>query len=147
MEELNKYSYRELKSVEGLKVGRKGYGEIHFLEPVDLTTLDGLNELTDGQLVVFESRVAYVYPDGVEEGEDNPENAPLKPAPGHGLNVAAEIELEGCWPKDKATGEYIKDDSHPKTSSHLNRLKKVPGTTFISYDSILGRWVFQVPGF
>ncbi|TIA82922.1 hypothetical protein E3P89_00669 [Wallemia ichthyophaga] len=142
VDELNKYSYRELKSVEGLKVGRKGYGEIHFLEPVDLTTLDGLNELTDGQLVVFESRVAYVYPDGVEEGEDNPENAPLKPAPGRGLNVAAEIELEGCWPKDKATGEYIKDDSHPKTLSHLNRLKKV--SVGLALGAILFFWTYEL---
>lgn len=147
LDELNKYSYRELKSVEGLKVGRKGFGEIRFLEPVDLTSLDGLSEVIEGTLISFEHKVVYVYPESVEEGEDNPNNAPIKPAPGQGLNVSAEIELDGCWPKDKSTGEFIREENHPRLSTHLNRLKKVPGTTFISYESEPGRWKFQVPGF
>ena len=147
IEELNKYSYRELKLVEGLKVGRRSYGEIKFLSPVDLTTLNGLYELIEGKLVVFENRVAYVYPDSVDEGEDNPDLLPVKPPVGSGLNVKSEITLLGCWPKDKSTGEYIKVENHPKNTNHLNRLKKVPNTNFISYDAISGSWTFEVEGF
>ncbi len=134
---LKKASYDELSSFEGLVVGRVGYGEIHFLEPVDLTGLSKLGALL-GDVVRFDDKECSVYPDS--EDVD-------KPPPGSGLNVKARLVLERCWATDKATREPIKDASHPSAVKHLKRLKSMKDTHFEGFEMDSGKWTFTVDHF
>ncbi|KAL0950152.1 hypothetical protein HGRIS_010147 [Hohenbuehelia grisea] len=134
---LKKKGYSELSAFEGLIVGRKGYGEIHFLEPVDLTGLPKLGALF-GEVVRFDDKEGSVYPDS--EDVD-------KPQPGTGLNVKAKLVLERCWAADKATREPIKDEKHPSAVKHLKRLRNMKNTQFESFDIADGKWAFTVEHF
>lgn len=134
---LKTYGYEELSSFKDLVVGRVGYGEIHFLEPVDLTGLPKLGALL-GELVRFDDKECSVYPDGDEAD---------KPAPGTGLNVKARIILLRCWATDKATREPIKDEQVPAAVKHLKRLKSMKETRFESFDAKEGEWTFTVNHF
>lgn len=137
LEILKRKSYDELSSFEGLVVGRVGYGEIHFLEPVDLTGLPKLGALL-GELVRFDDKECSVYPDS--EDVD-------KPLPGSGLNVKARIILIRCWPLDKATREPIKDETHPSVIKHIRRLKHIKDTQFEDFEIEEGKWTFTVDHF
>ncbi|KAJ7068811.1 nucleoporin autopeptidase-domain-containing protein [Mycena amicta] len=134
---LRQAGYTKLSAFPDLVVGRVGYGEIQFLEPVDLTGLPKLNVLLGG-VVRFEDKECSVYPDS-DEVE--------KPPPGQGLNVRARMTLVRCWAVDKATREPIKDASHPSAVKHLKRLKNMKETTFESFDLSKGEWVFTVDHF
>lgn len=134
---LKKAGYDQLSSFEGLIVGRKGYGEIHFLEPVDLTGLPKLGALL-GEVVRFDDKECSVYPDS--EDVD-------KPPPGSGLNVKARLILEHCWAVDKASREPIKDASHPHAVKHLKRLKNMKDTHFENFNIKTGTWTFTVDHF
>ncbi|KAI0307200.1 nucleoporin autopeptidase-domain-containing protein [Multifurca ochricompacta] len=134
---LSKLSYEELAEVKDLVVKRINYGEIQFLEPVDLTTLTKLSDLL-GEQVRFDDMECSVYPDS--DGID-------KPPPGNGLNVRARITLLRCWPLDKATRQPIKDEKHPSAVKHLKRLKSMRDTTFESFDFAEGKWTFTVVHF
>ncbi|KAF7981731.1 hypothetical protein HWV62_32335 [Athelia sp. TMB] len=129
--------YTELSSYEGIVVGRVGYGEIHFLEPVDLTGLSKLEQLK-GHVVRFDDKECTVYPDSDDAD---------KPSPGTGLNVRAKIVLVKCWAVDKATREPIKDEKHPAAIKHLKRLKNMRDTNFESFDLEEGKWTFSVDHF
>jgi len=118
-------------------VGRVGYGEIQFLEPVDLTGLPKLGALL-GELVRFDDKECSVYPDGDEAD---------KPAPGTGLNVKARIILLQCWATDKATREPIKDEQAPAAVKHLKRLRSMKETHFEGFDVKEGKWTFTVDHF
>lgn len=134
---LSKLGYDSLAKVEGLVVKRMSYGEIEFLEPVDLTTLAKLSDLL-GEQVRFDEMECSVYPDS--DGID-------KPPPGSGLNVRARITLLRCWPLDKATRQPIKDEKHPSAVKHLKRLKNMKDTTFQNFDFAEGKWTFTVDHF
>jgi len=134
---LSKLGYEELAEVKGLIVKRIGFGEIRFLEPVDLTTLTKLSDLL-GEQVRFDEMECSVYPDS--DGVD-------KPPPGNGLNVHARIVLLHCWTLDKATRQPIKDDKHPSAVKHLRRLKNMKDTTFENFDFVEGKWIFTVDHF
>ncbi|KAH8999152.1 nucleoporin autopeptidase-domain-containing protein [Lactarius akahatsu] len=134
---LSKLGYEALAKVKGLVVKRMSYGEIQFLEPVDLTTLAKLSDLL-GEQVRFDEMECSVYPDS--DGID-------KPPPGSGLNVRARITLLRCWPLDKATRQPIKDEKHPSAIKHLKRLKNMKDTMFESFDIAEGRWTFTVDHF
>ncbi|KAG8218498.1 nucleoporin autopeptidase-domain-containing protein [Butyriboletus roseoflavus] len=134
---LKTYGYEELSSFKDLVVGRVGYGEIYFLEPVDLTGLPKLGALL-GELVRFDDKECSVYPDGDEAD---------KPAPGTGLNVKARITLLRCWATDKATREPIKNEQVPTAVKHLKRLKSMKETHFESFDTKEGEWTFTVNHF
>jgi nuclear pore complex protein Nup98-Nup96 len=134
---LSKLGYEELAEVKGLVVKRIGYGDIRFLEPVDLTTLTKLSDLL-GEQVRFDEMECSVYPDS--DGID-------KPPPGNGLNVRARITLFRCWPLDKATRQPIKDEKHPSAVKHLKRLKAMKDTAFESFDVVEGKWTFTVEHF
>ena len=134
---LKKLGYDELSSFEGLVVGRVGYGEVHFLEPIDLTGLAKLGALL-GEVIRFEDKECSVYPDS-EDAE--------KPPPGSGLNVKATLALLRCWAVDKATREPIKDPSHPAAVKHLKRLKSMKDTRFEGFDIEEGKWTFTVDHF
>ncbi|TFK72053.1 hypothetical protein BDN72DRAFT_957646 [Pluteus cervinus] len=137
LQTLKRAGYDQLSSFNGLIVGREGYGEIHFLEPVDLTGLPKLGALL-GEVVRFEDKECSVYPDS--EDVD-------KPPPGSGLNVKARLSLLHCWAVDKATREPIKEPTHPTAVKHLKRLKNMKGTRFESFDLAEGKWTFLVDHF
>ena len=134
---LKNTSYEELLSFRDLVVGRIDYGEIHFIDPVDLTGLPKLGALL-GELVRFDDKECSVYPDGDDAD---------KPAPGSGLNVRARIILVGCWAVDKGTREPIKDEKDPRHPKHLKRLKSMKDTEFESFDIKEGKWTFMVDHF
>jgi hypothetical protein len=127
--------YQDLTALSNFVVGRKGYGEVAFLEPVDLTSVPSIRDIP-GTIVLFADKVCEVYPDTVSK-------APR----GTGLNVPAQITLERCWPMDKATREPIKDTAAPKMKSHLRLLKGMPETEFVDYSAESGTWVFKVQHF
>ncbi|KAL1662278.1 nucleoporin autopeptidase-domain-containing protein [Schizophyllum commune] len=130
-------SHAELSAFPNLVVGRAGYGEIHFLDPVDLT---GLTRLTDllGEVVRFDEKECCVYPD-VDDDD--------KPPLGQGLNVRAEISLLHCWALDKATREPIKDPKHPQVVKHVKKLAAMKDTHFVGFDHAEGKWTFTVDHF
>ncbi|KAI0355398.1 hypothetical protein OH77DRAFT_1479956 [Trametes cingulata] len=137
LETLKKMGHDELMSFSGLTVGRVGYGEITFLEPVDLTGLPRLSSLL-GEIIRFDDKECSVYPDA-----DDAE----KPPPGSGLNVKARITLVRCWALDKATREPIKDPEHPAAQRHFKRLKNMKETHFEGFDIDEGKWTFTVDHF
>jgi len=125
----------KLSSVPSLKVGRRGYGQISFDQPVDLSGLNSLDEVCGG-VITFGDRVCTVYPPGW-----------TKPAPGNGLNIPATITLEDCYPTAREDKKPIRDVDHPRYQFHLKRLKSVPDTEFIDYLVQEGIWVFKVKHF
>ncbi|KAG2349208.1 hypothetical protein BDR05DRAFT_872857 [Suillus weaverae] len=129
--------YEDLVAFKGLVVGRVGYGEIQFLEPVDLTNLPRLGALL-GEIVKFDDKECSVYPD-TDDAD--------KPAPSSGLNVRARIILVRCWATDKATREPIKDEKDPGAVKHLKRLKTIKETHFEGFDIREGKWTFSVDHF
>lgn len=137
MATLSSWGHNELIAIEKLVVGRVGYGKITFLDPVDLTGSGSVKQLF-GDLVRFEDKECSVYPD-----LDNVD----KPPPGSGLNVRARVELDGCWPVDKATREPIKDENHAQMLKHLKRLRGMKDTKFGSFDMTDGKWTFTVDHF
>lgn len=130
MSELKKKSLSELRKIEHFKVGRKHYGEIEFLEPVDLSSFVNLDDIA-GTLIVFASQSCVVYPD---------DNAPK---PGEGLNLPAKISIIGSYPRNKATKMPIVDPQDEIVKRHIEQLKKLP-MAFVSYDPPTGTWVFTV---
>lgn len=129
--------YEDLVAFKDLVVGRVGYGEIHFLESVDLTNLPRLSALL-GEIVKFDDKECSVYPD-TDDAD--------KPAPGSGLNVRARIILVRCWVTDKATREPIKNEKDSSAVKHLKRLKAMKDTHFESFDIQEGKWTFTVDHF
>lgn len=137
LDTLQKLPVAKLRAVPDLVVGRVGYGQVAFSQPVDLSTLPSLENLL-GDLVRLEDRNATVYPDEFDD---------IKPPPGQGLNVPATITLENCFPLDKATRKPIKDKDHPRVQQHIKRLRNLDGTEFVDFEPESGKWTFEVAEF
>lgn len=133
--QLQTMSFQELSHLPDFTVGRIGYGEITFLQPVNLTSLKVIADIPGG-VVEFTSRCCVVYVDET-----------IKPPPGEGLNVPSRITLEKCWTNDRATGDWIKDASHPRYKRHLRTMRTKENTEFISFDNETGTWIFTVEHF
>lgn len=134
---LKSLSYDELSTFKDLVVGRVGYGEIQFLEPVDLTGLHKLSALL-GEVIRFDDKECSVYPDSDDID---------KPSVGSGLNVPARVTLLRCWTVDKATREPVKDEGNPLAVRHLKKLKAIKDTHFESFEIDEGKWTFTVDHF
>lgn len=134
---LQSMSEEDLAEVHDFVVGRVGYGEICWLEPVDLTGLPSLRELLD-KVVIIKDKEVMVYPD---EYDDE------KPEVGQGLNVPAVISLKNCWPLDRATREPLKDPNHQRVKQHIRKLEKKEDTEFVDYEVSTGTWTFKVAHF
>lgn len=134
MEKLRQMGDGYLSKISNFTVGRSGYGEVTFLEPVDVTGFD-LNDLF-GKVVVFTEMELAVYPDDWED----------KPAQGKGLNHPARITLLNCFPRDKANKQPITDLSDPRHARFLKRVKNIPDTEFVGYTDD-GSWTFEVKHF
>lgn len=138
LSKLAKYSDDELKAVSNLMIGRRGFGQISYNQPVDLSGLANLGDIL-GNLIVFDDRMVCVYPD-----EDS------KAPEGEELNVPAIVQLENCAPKEKNTRKIITDTSNPFVLVHVAKLRsnvEQRGGKFITYDVIRGTWIFEVPHF
>ncbi|KAJ1311780.1 hypothetical protein OPQ81_010246 [Rhizoctonia solani] len=135
LSELQGMSHDQLVSVPNFTVGRHGYGKITFLDPVDLTTVYAISDIPE-KTVLFEEGACTVYPDESQ-----------KAARGEGLNVPAEISLEKCWPKDKATRAPIKNPNDPIWLKQERKLRKMKDTEFIAFEPESGVWTFRVPHF
>lgn len=131
-EKLQHMSLKELRSVKNFRVGRKGVGEVLFVEPVDLSNFTDFMKQIPGRIVVLSNRSCTLYPDEV-----------TKPSSGEELNKKVKISLFGIWPKLKDSGKVVKDPNHPLSKLHTKRLQNAPGTEFISYDPSTGKWVFM----
>lgn len=119
------------QSVENFTVGRDNVGYVRFRVPVDLTSID-VDDIFGG-IVVLETRSATVYP-----------NTAKKPPVGKGLNVPAAICLEQSWPRGR--DKRPTGDSR-RLSKHVERLKRIPDTTFVDYNQDSGIWKFNVEHF
>ena len=128
--ELSKIPRDRLQHFKGFQVGRQGCGYVTFEDEVDLTTVP-LDDLF-GKIVEIRIRSISVYSD-----------AHNKPPRGKGLNVPSTIHLENSWPR--ARGAPSSATSGPLFDRHIARLKKMPNTQYVSYDTQTGVWTFQVP--
>lgn len=119
--------------VPNFTVGRKGYGNVYFNEPIDVA---GMNL---DEIVFFRNKEVTIYPD-----DDS------KPAQGDGLNRKAQITLDQVWPIDKTLHEPIKDPERLIEMDYEGKLRRVcdkHDTKFIEYRSETGSWVFRVNHF
>ncbi|ANB11201.1 FG-nucleoporin NUP116 [Sugiyamaella lignohabitans] len=132
-EKLDHMSLKELEGVKNFTVGRKGFGFVRFDVPIDLSQYSSVFKQIPGRIVIFGKKSCVIYPD-----------TSSKPAPGSELNVKATISLEGVWIMTKDTREPVKDPNHPLYDKHLQRLKNLKFTTFVSWDKETGTWVFKI---
>uniref|UniRef100_V5EXZ9 Peptidase S59 domain-containing protein n=1 Tax=Kalmanozyma brasiliensis (strain GHG001) TaxID=1365824 RepID=V5EXZ9_KALBG len=146
-------NYNELAAVHNFIVGRKGVGQIEFLDPVDLTSIGDLNDIVGG-IVQIRLKEVVVYPEEDDYDPRNPKDGAkrnfvpgLKAKQGTGLNVPARVSLEACWPTDRATREPIKDAEHPRVKQMINKLKNKPETEFVDFEPESGTWSFKVKHF
>lgn len=119
--------------VPDFTIGRKGYGNVYFGEPMDVAGLD----LDD--LVHFRHKEVIIYPD-----DEN------KPPVGTGLNRKAQITLDQVWPHDKTLHEPIKDRERLDAMNFEGKLRAVcdkHDTRFVEYRPDTGSWVFKVDHF
>lgn len=114
-------------------IGRKGYGNVYFGEPIDVA---GLNL---DELVHFRHKEVIIYPD-----DEN------KPPLGTGLNRKAQITLDQVWPHDKTLHEPIKDRDRLEAMNYESKLRAAcdkNDTRFVEYRPESGSWVFKVDHF
>lgn len=119
--------------VPNLTIGRNGYGNVYFGEPIDVA---GLNL---DELVHFRHKEVIIYPD-----DEN------KPPVGEGLNRKAQITLDQVWPHDKTLHEPIKDRERLAEMNYESKLRAVcdkHDTRFVEYRPETGSWVFKVDHF
>ncbi|EJU02490.1 C-terminal autoproteolytic domain of nucleoporin nup98, partial [Dacryopinax primogenitus] len=131
IDELTKLNFQDLTHVENFTVGRNGYGQVRFVNPVDLTAVGNLRDIP-GKVVVFNNKECTVYP-----------NEDEKPNEGEGLNVAAVISLHNCFPTNKGTSEPFTDMKARKMEMHIAKLRRMQDTTFVDF-SDKGVWTFRV---
>jgi len=123
------------KRVMNLTIGRRGYGQVRFDNPVDISDIEDIDKIP-GHIVLFAQRVCTVYPETMP-----------KPPPGKGLNVPATITLEDCFPVSKNERGKIRDPEHPRYITHIRRLKSIKDTEFVNYLANEGMWIFRVRHF
>lgn len=131
--ELETMKLEDLSNVENFIIGRKGYGQIAFNFPVDLSSVaeraraEGptIAESLFGNIVQILEKHVIVY-----------ENSEEKPPVGFGLNIPATITLEKMKPKDGVS-----------TSAYIKLLKRQLGMEFVNYDPITYVWTFKVKHF
>ncbi|KAF2204579.1 hypothetical protein GQ43DRAFT_468968 [Delitschia confertaspora ATCC 74209] len=140
LNELRQMNRQQLKTVSGFTVGRQNIGQIEFNKgnPVDLSAID-LDKIM-GDIVVLTPRNATVFGEACTV---------TKPTVGNGLNVPSRITLENSWPRASKRGSKANPSASAGLSyqKHIERLKRVQGTTFEAYNSETGEWSFTVEHF
>nr|VZI43401.1 unnamed protein product [Spirometra erinaceieuropaei] len=113
--------------VQNFIIGRQSYGHILFPGLTDITGIDF------DDVVHIRRREVVVYPDDS-----------TKPPVGYGLNRKAEVTLDGIWPADKSTREFIKSPQRLAAMHFDERLEKATqkmNATFIEYRPDTGSWI------
>ncbi|XP_044719116.1 nuclear protein 96 domain-containing protein [Hirsutella rhossiliensis] len=131
-EELLNMNRMQRQRIDGFTIGRANVGFIKFKIPVDISGIE-IDELSGG-VIQLEPRSATVYP-----------NPAKKPPVGKGLNVPARITLEHSWPRAGRDKQVANDPKRFK--KHVERLKRIPDTTFEEYNQETGIWTFSVEHF
>jgi nuclear pore complex protein Nup98-Nup96 len=119
--------------VPGLTIGRRGYGNVYFPDPIDIANLN-LDEI-----VHFRHREVIIYPD---DGN--------KPPVGKGLNRRAQVTLDKIYPREKGTNLYITDINQIAQTNFVDNLMHVTqkhNSKFVEYRPKTGSWVFKVKHF
>jgi hypothetical protein len=120
-----------LTSVVGFRLGHRSFGEIAWVEPVDLRHVDLRS------LARFERGAVTVNVDGLGAG-------------GSGLDGPATVKLLDVWPADAETGRPQKTVDEARLSAHETRLAAMcaqSGSLFLGYDRTTGVWTFLVSSF
>jgi hypothetical protein len=110
----------ELSAVKNFKVGRIGFGQIEWLDDVDIRRIDVFDVVRFGRAVVN------VY--------DSKRAETTKPTLGHGLNKPAEVTLENVLAPKGVEGFETK----------LRESIEASGSEFLSYDTESGKLRFRV---
>lgn len=116
--------------VPNFTIGRKGYGNVYFSEPMDVA---GLNL---DEIVHFHHKEVEIYPDDVN-----------KPPVGEGLNRKAQITLNRVWPYDETLHEPIRDHERLEKMDFVAKLRTIHDTQFVQYVPETGNWIFRVDHF
>ncbi|KAI7269461.1 hypothetical protein KC335_g6396 [Hortaea werneckii] len=133
LKDLKNMGREQLKNIKNFKVGRHNTGYIEWcFAPVDLSHTP-LDEIC-GDIVRIVPRMASVY-----------QYAADKPPQGQGLNHPAKVWLYHSYPRAASSTKLVKAKQEPALSKHINRLKKVNDSKFISFDTETGVWHFEVP--
>jgi hypothetical protein len=135
--DLRMYSREKLAALPSFVVGRKGYGQIEYLKPVDLTGLTSIGDVL-GNVVVFGHGGVMVYPDEATKPREV----------GEGLNQPAVVTIENIYPK--GTKGKVIEPSDRQLSVFVTKLRQKiekKGGEHVSYDYTSGNWVFKVPHF
>jgi len=129
MAELAKLPAAQLTNLRGFRVGRIGYGEVRWLNEVDVSglNLDNIVSIEHGDISVY---------------TDKPQvdtTLEMKPTTGVGLNKPAVLVLEHIVPASgvptKMFVEELAKSLQGAVAQHLG------------YDSSIGRWTFAVSAF
>ena len=120
MLEIKRMTLEQLENVKGFRIWTE-FGEIEFLDKVDLTGVD-LKEI-----ITIDERGAEVYVDGVHD----------KPEVGKGLNVKSLITLNNIRPRKNQTASA-------KEEKLKRCLESKEGAQHISYNGDTGVWEFRV---
>eukprot|EP00945_MAST-04E_sp_MAST-4E-sp1_P007604 g7604.t1 len=116
----------DVAHIENFVVGRKGYGKIKWLCPVNLSEAGAIDDI-----VFIERGDVSVY-----------EFHKREPKQGYELNCSAQIEFENFFPPDK--------DDDTRTARFLRRMKKIErngGYDNCEYNAETGTWRFEVQHF
>ncbi|KAF2003584.1 hypothetical protein P154DRAFT_519829 [Amniculicola lignicola CBS 123094] len=135
LDQLRKMSRSELQRVQNFIVGRENFGVIQF-NPNGTVDLTGVNlDKIFGDIVQITLRNAGVYIEST--------SVPKAPE-GTGLNVPSRVTLMNSWPRRKKNAKAESGLSYQK---HIERLRRVQGSTFEQYKTKTGEWIFAVPHF
>ena len=133
LDQLNSMSRTQLQHVGKFTVGRENVGHVEF-SSCDLTSTNF--EDICGNIVRLTPRTLTVY-------EDNADKPPM----GNALNVPSKVWLEQSFPKSHGGKKNVFAKEGPIYDKHINRLKRIGGTTFVSFDADTGVWHFTVEHF
>jgi nuclear pore complex protein Nup98-Nup96 len=134
LSEIKDMNRTQRSNVSNFVVGREGCGQCTFGSPVDLTLVNVDDIL--GKIVQFGTRQCTVYQDDAK-----------KPPMGKGLNVPSIISLQNSWPRKKDLKTPSGEKNGQRFQKHIERLRRVKDTKFLSYDRDTGVWTFSVEHF
>jgi hypothetical protein len=123
LEEMKKMSDKQLSSLRGFKVGRSGYGEVEFLDAVNV-----LGANIDKEIIFTKMNIEVIS----------------KKINGHAV-----VTLLDCFPVSKKTGKRLtKKKQIQRFEEKLRNTESWnPDIHTIEYDNRSGVWVFEVPHF
>ncbi|XP_063929550.1 nuclear pore complex protein Nup98-Nup96-like isoform X2 [Zophobas morio] len=119
--------------VQGLTIGRRGYGNVYFPDPIDISNMNF------DEIVHFRHREVIIYPDDTK-----------KPQVGEGINRRAQVTLDKIYPREKGTNNYITDVNQILQTNFVDNLMHVTqkhNCKFVDYRPKTGSWVFKVKHF